>query len=162
MSDQSFTTAFSVDQTPQEAFDAITNVRGWWSEAIEGGTEKPDDEFTYRYQDVHHCKIRVVDAVPARRVTWLVLDNYFNFTEDNTEWNGTTINFEISEQDGKTAINFTHQGLVPEHECFDSCRDGWTFYINTSLRSLITTGKGRPNSLDGVDGRERSDIRASS
>ena len=39
MNDQNFTTAFSVDHTPEEAFDAISNVRGWWSEEIEGSVD---------------------------------------------------------------------------------------------------------------------------
>ena len=39
----------------------------------------------------------------------------------------------------------THQGLVPEYECFEICRDAWTSYIQNSLRNLIVTGKGQPN-----------------
>ena len=46
MSEPSFTAAFTVDQTPQQAFDAITNPRGWWSEEIEGTTDKAGEEFT--------------------------------------------------------------------------------------------------------------------
>jgi hypothetical protein len=46
MTSQNFTTTFSVDQTPQEVFEAIKNVRGWWSEEIEGSTDKVGDEFT--------------------------------------------------------------------------------------------------------------------
>jgi len=145
---QDFTTSFSVDQTPEEAFAAINNVRGWWSEEIEGGTDKLNDEFTYRYKDVHHCKIKLTEVIPGKRVVWLVLENYFNFTEDKTEWLGTEMCFEISENDGKTEIRFTHRGLVPEYECFEICSNSWGFYVNGSLRSLITSGDGQPNRSD--------------
>jgi hypothetical protein len=39
--ERNFTTTLPVERTPQEAFDAITNVRGWWSQEAEGlaGTE---------------------------------------------------------------------------------------------------------------------------
>ncbi|WP_216204429.1 SRPBCC family protein [Amycolatopsis aidingensis] len=147
MSDQSFTTAFLVKQSPREAYAAIVDVRGWWSEEIEGGAARPGDEFTYRYGEVHRCKIRVTEAIPDRKISWLVLDNYFNFIEHHTEWIDTTIHFDISEQDEEvTEVRFTHQGLHPGLACFDACSDGWTFYINGSLRNLIATGKGNPNS----------------
>jgi Activator of Hsp90 ATPase homolog 1-like protein len=141
----SYTTTFSVKQTPTEVFDAITNVRGWWSEEVDGGTARPGDEFTYRYEDKHRCRIRVTEAVAGRKVTWLVLDNYFDFTKDQTEWNDTAMSFEISASDGGTVVRFTHVGLVAEYECFDACSNAWSFYINGSLRSLITTGSGAPN-----------------
>jgi len=141
----SFTAAFCVDQTPCEVFHAINNVRGWWSEDIEGGTGKARDEFTYRYQDAHRCRIKVTELVPGERVTWHVLDNYFDFTRDKTEWKDTDIRFEITARDGKTEIRFTHVGLAPEHECFDVCSNSWDFYVCTSLRALIRTGHGLPN-----------------
>ena len=31
MISQSFTTSFSVDQTPEEVVKAVANVRGWWT-----------------------------------------------------------------------------------------------------------------------------------
>jgi predicted phosphohydrolase len=139
------TTSFTVDQTPAEAFAAITNVRGWWSEDIEGSTDKLDDEFTYRHEDVHRCKLRLTEVVPDQKVAWVVLDNYFNFTQDTTEWTGTEIIFEVSAKGNQTEVRFTHLGLVPEYECFDVCSNAWGSYINGSLRSLITTGKGQPN-----------------
>lgn len=145
MANQDFSTTFLVDQTPKEAFDAITNVRGWWSAEIDGGTAKLNDEFTYRYGEEHSCKMRLVEVIPDKKMVWLVLDNYFNFTKDKSEWIGDKIVFEISSKDNKTQVHFTHQGLVPEYECYDACYAGWSKYINHSLPELITTGKGQPN-----------------
>ena len=145
MQNQNFTTSFSVDQTPEEVFNAVNNVRGWWSEEIEGSTEKLNDEFTYHYKDVHSSQMKLIEVIPTKKVVWLVMDNHFNFTKDKSEWKGNKIIFEITEKDNKTQLQFTQLGLVPEYECYDICRDAWSNYIKNSLRSLITTGKGQPN-----------------
>jgi hypothetical protein len=145
MSDQDFTATITVDQTPAEAVKAIKNVRGWWSEQIEGSTDKVGDEFTYGYKDVHSCKMKLIEIIPQKRVAWLVVDNYFNFTKDKSEWMGTKIVFDVSRKDNVTEIRFTHEGLVPEYECFNICSKAWGSYINGSLWSLTRTGKGRPN-----------------
>src|SRR5712692_7140425 len=85
MNNQNFTTTFTVNQTPEEAFAAINNVRGWWSGEIEGSTDKPGDEFTYRYKDVHYSKQKITELIPGNKVVWLVLDGYLNFVEDKSE-----------------------------------------------------------------------------
>jgi hypothetical protein len=145
MSDQDFSATITVDQTPEEAIVAIKNVRGWWSEQIEGSTVKVGDEFTYRYKDVHSCKMKLIEIIPQKRVAWLVVENYFNFTKDKSEWKGTKIVFDVSRKDNVTEIRFTHEGLVPEYECFNICSKAWGSYINGSLRNLTRTGKGQPN-----------------
>ncbi len=145
MNTPDFTTTILVDQTPAAAFNAINNVRGWWSEEIEGSTDKLNDEFTYHYEDVHRCKMKLTEVIPGKKVVWLVLDNYFKFTKDKSEWKGTKIIFDIAKKDNKTEIRFTHLGLVPQYECYGICRDAWTNYIQNSLRGLIATGKGQPN-----------------
>ncbi len=145
MNTASFTTTLLVDQSPAHAFDAINNVREWWSEEIEGSTDKLNAEFKYHYEDVHRCQMKITEFIPGEKVVWLVMDNYFKFTKDNTEWTGTKIIFEISEKHNKTHIRFTHEGLVPAYECYPICRDAWSDYINNSLHKLITTGKGKPN-----------------
>lgn len=75
------------------------------------------------------------------------MDNHFAFTEDQTEWTGTTVTFDIAQEGNRTAVRFTHQGLTPAHECFEVCSTAWGFFVNSSLQSLITTGEGRPNRL---------------
>lgn len=149
MNNQDFTTTILVDQTSRQAFDAITNVRGWWSEEIDGGTAELNDVFLYHYKDVHICKVKLEEVVPEEKVTWRVLNNYFSFVEDKTEWTDTRITFDIFREDNKTAVRFTHWGLVPDYECYHVCFDAWSNYVNNSLRSLITTGKGTPNPKEG-------------
>jgi hypothetical protein len=73
------------------------------------------------------------------------LDGYLKFTEDTTEWTGTEITFDISRKAGRTEVRFAHVGLTSSSECFDSCSSAWAFYINSSLRNLIATGRGAPN-----------------
>jgi hypothetical protein len=152
MSNQNFTTAFSVYQTPDEAFAAIINVRGWWSDEIEGRTDKLGEEFTYRYEDIHYSKKEITELIPAKKVVWLVLNSSLNFVKNKTEWNGSKISFDIAKKGDKTEVRFTHVGLIPEFECYNDCSNAWGFYINTSLRSLITTGTGQPNEKEKGDG----------
>jgi uncharacterized protein YndB with AHSA1/START domain len=151
MKKQDFTTMFLAEATSQQVFDAVNNVRGWWSENIEGNTDKAGDIFTYHYQDVHICTIKITECIPGKRVVWHVLNNHFNFTKDKSEWKGTDVVFEIAEKDGKTQLTFTHQGLVPEYECYNVCHDAWMHYIQDSLKSLILTGKGKATPKDEGD-----------
>jgi hypothetical protein len=60
--------------------------------------------------------------------------------------------FEIEVRDGQTEIRFTHVGLVPEYECFDICSNSWDFYLYTSLRASIRTGRGLPNRKQPTNG----------
>ena len=145
MTASDFTTTILVDKSPKEVFNAINHVRGWWSEEIEGGTAQLNDEFTYHYEDVHKCRMRLIEVIPDKKVVWYVVENYFSFTKDKSEWQGTKIIFDISEKDNKTQVSFTHKGLVPEYECFEICKNSWTQYLHQSLFNLITTGKGQPN-----------------
>ena len=82
MTNQNFTTTFTVDQTPDEVFKGINNVRGWWSEEIEGTTDKLGAEFTYHDEDGPSLQDENNRIRPRQKVVWLVLDNYFDFTED--------------------------------------------------------------------------------
>jgi hypothetical protein len=140
-----YTLSFTVDQSPEEVFNAINDVRGWWSGEIDGSTDQLGAEFEYRYKDVHRTTQKITEWVPGRKVVWRVLKSHLNFVKDKSEWDGTEIVFEITPKADKTELRFTHVGLVPAFECYGGCSGAWGFYINDSLRSLITIGKGQPN-----------------
>jgi hypothetical protein len=144
MKTQDYTVSITVNATPPEAFKRINRVTKWWTENLEGSSQKLNDEFSVRFGDVHYSKQKLVEVIPDKKVVWLVTDSKLNFIKNKQEWTGTKISFEISEKDGQTQIQFTHRGLVPKIECFDACSNAWSDYINNSLQNLVNTGKGTP------------------
>lgn len=141
-----FTITLVVDQTQEEVFNAITNVRGWWSgfysEEITGNTEKQNDEFSFRAGGgAHYSKQKLIEVIPGKKIVWLVTDSELTFLEKKDEWTGTKIIFDISKKGSKTQLVFTHEGLVPEIECYNSCSPAWSMYVLEKLLPLITTGK---------------------
>ncbi len=145
MSSRDYTASFTVDQTPEEVFDAINNVRGWWSGEITGDTNKLGAEFSYCVQDVHLSKQKITEFAPGKRVVWRVLDADLSFTKDKSEWKGTEIVFEIARKDNETEVRFTHVGLVPEYECYSNCSNAWGLLVKGNLRRLIETGEVQPS-----------------
>jgi len=148
MENKDYKTSIVVATPADKVFNAINNVKGWWSENIVGETEKLNGEFFYHYKDVHLCKMRIIESVSNKKVVWLVLENEFNFTNDKSEWKDNKIVFEISAEGDKTRLDFTQIGLTPKYECFEICQDAWTSYIQGSLKNLIETGKGKPNTKE--------------
>jgi hypothetical protein len=138
-----FTTTIIVDNPPGEVFNAINNVRGWWQGQIEGITDKPNEDFTYRMEEIHFSKQKIVELIPNKKVVWEITDSQLNFVNDKTEWTGTRIVFDVTELGSKTQLRFTHQGLVPKFECYGDCSNAWEQLVQQSLFSLITSGKGK-------------------
>ena len=145
MKSQNYTTAFSVDKSPEEAFAAINNVRGWWSGEINGTTDKPGAEFTYRVADVHRSVQKITEFLPGKKIVWHVVDANLSFVKDKNEWKNTDIIFEISRKGDKTEVRFSHVGLVPDYECYKDCSNAWSMLVNGNLRKLIETGKDQPS-----------------
>lgn len=142
--EQDFNTSIKVSQSPQEVFDSINNVRGWWTENLDGDTHNLNDEFEVRFGDVHYSKQKLTAVIPGEKVVWLITASKLTFVKDQTEWTGTNIIFDITRNGDQTEVRFTQQGLTPLFECYGGCSNAWTDYIQNSLYSLITTGKGKP------------------
>ncbi|PJJ84504.1 SRPBCC family protein [Mucilaginibacter auburnensis] len=141
MDTNDFTTAITVDQSPEQVFDAVISPQQWWSGQFEGSTKQLNDEFTYRYKDMHYSKQCVTEFMPNKKVVWQVTDSNLSFLEDKHEWTGSKIVFEISHVGDKTQLKFTHYGISPAVECYDACSNAWSQLIQQSLYGFITTGK---------------------
>lgn len=142
-----YTFVIETSETPKNTFETLLNVRSWWSglysETIEGNTDKRYDEFIFRAGGgAHYSKQKLVELIPGKKIVWLVTDSNLSFLEKPNEWTGTKICFEISKQENKTQVRFTHMGLVPEIECYDSCSGAWSQYLQQFLLPLLTKVKG--------------------
>ena len=147
MKNKNFTTTLIVDQTPEEVFNVVRNVRGWWSgyysEEIKGDTEELNDEFSFRAGGgAHYSRQKLIEVIPNKKIVWLVTDSELDFLEKKDEWTGTKIIFDISTKVNKTQLVFTHDGLMPEIECYNACAPAWSQYLHNKLLPLITSGKG--------------------
>ncbi len=141
MNDQSYSTTFLVDQSPQDVFSAVNKVRNWWSGEIDGDTDKLGGSFTYTVPGIHYSKQTITELIPGAKVVWHVSDASLTFVNDKGEWIGTDIIFEISRKDRQTELRFTHRGLVPDFECHEACSNAWSLLVGGNLLKLITTGK---------------------
>jgi len=147
MKTQDLTITMQVDQTPEEVFNAIRNVRGWWSgyysEDITGDTEQLNDVFSFRAGGgAHYSRQKLIEVIPKKKVVWLITDSKLDFLEKKDEWTGTKVSFDISTKGNKTELVFTHEGLTPEIECYNACAPAWSQYLQNKLLPLIANGKG--------------------
>jgi len=145
---KNFTSTIIVDKDATTAFNAIKNFRSWWSEDIEGNTDILDETFFYHYKDIHLCKLKLIEIIPDKKLIYQVIDNEFSFTKNKSEWKNTKLVFDIIPEGSNVRIIFTHEGLVPQYECYNICREAWTNYIQNSLQNYIAKGKGEPNPKD--------------
>jgi Activator of Hsp90 ATPase homolog 1-like protein len=153
MENQHYTASIEVVSTPQEVFNHINNVSQWWAKSasksasgmqteFEGQSTKLNDEFIMRSGDRHFSKQKLIEVIPLKKVVWLVTDSKLNWIEkDKTEWTNTRMVFEITKKGDKTVLHFTHEGLVPQKECYSACSQGWNFFIKDRLFNLIIHGE---------------------
>ena len=138
MTKSDFTATFSVDQTPEEVFAAINDVRSWWTGEMDGRTDALGARFTYSHKDIHRTTHEIVELVPGKRVVWRVVSSHLSSFANTHEWDGTDIVFDIAANGDKTDVRFTHVGLAPAVECYDRCSRAWSFFVMDSLKKRIT------------------------
>ena len=143
MKQEDYHCSILADVSPKEAFDNINHVSAWWTENIEGRSEKLNDIFTVHFGETF-VTFKIIETAPYKKITWFVTDCNLHWLKDKKEWNNTKISWEISAENSSTKIDMTHIGLVPGIECYNDCEKGWDHYILDSLFKLITTHKGIP------------------
>jgi hypothetical protein len=137
-----FKAMIEVEESPDAVFNSIKDVSKWWSKDFEGKSSKLNDEFVICHPGRHYSKQKLVEVIPGKKIVWLVTESELSWLEkDKAEWTDTKMIFEIGFKGNKTTLQFTHEGLIPEKECYAMCEKGWNMVIREWLFSFITNGK---------------------
>jgi hypothetical protein len=138
---ESFSTSIEVSKSPHHVFNCIREVPKWWSRDFEGSSSQLDDEFIIHHPGAHFSKQRLVELIPDQKMVWQVTESNLTWLQkDKQEWTNTRMIFELTAKGDKTVLHFTHEGLVPEKECYARCEEGWTMVIKDRLFQFITNG----------------------
>lgn len=143
MTKQDYRISISALVSASEAYDKISRVSEWWATDFEGSARNFGDLFTVRFGETY-VDFKITEAVPGSKVVWHVTNCYLPWLKDKTEWNGTSVVFEVSTRESETTVTMTHEGLVPEVECFEACEQGWNHHFGESMKQFLTDGHGMP------------------
>ncbi len=137
MDNKDYRRSFTANVTAKKAFDNIVNVAGWWTSSFKGSAKNVNDVFGVTFGETK-VDFKVIEAVPYKRLVWLVTDCYLDWLKNKTEWTGTKLVWDILEEKNSVRIDMTHLGLVPGIECYKDCEAGWNQYLGESLPKLIS------------------------
>ena len=143
MENKNYHKSIMVNASAEEAIKKISQVNLWWKKDFSGSAEKLNDKFKVLFGEPSFVDFVVSEFVPGKKLGWKVIDCYLPWFQDKKEWNNTEVDFQLSEENGTTKIDFTHIGLVPEVECYDVCEKGWNEHIDTLVK-FINEGNGLP------------------
>ena len=142
MEKKNFQSSITAGIDANETTKRISKVPEWWGITFSGNSEKQNDKFVIKMGGDSFFNFTITELIPGKKVVWLVTDCYMPWYANKKEWTNTKLVFDLSENNGGTAVNFTHDGLTPDVECYKDCEPGWTHWIQTSLFSYLTKGKG--------------------
>ena len=141
---ESFKVAIEVAKPARDVFRCITSdVAKWWGgKDLSGGTTQLHDEFVIDHPGTHYSKQKIVELIPDKRIVWLVTESGLSWLKKSDEWTDTRMIFELAGRGDHTILEFTHEGLTPDKECYARCsREGWGIVIKEWLFDFITLGR---------------------
>ena len=138
---KSYEHTITVNLAPNIIFDAITQEMSiWWTEmtSVVNGvgdktTAKFEDGTTWSFEVVKFEKDKFIElhCYEANHI------HPVTTPEMRTEWENTTLMFDIVPRDGNTDIHFAHVGLTPEINCYDICRSGWDYFFGSAFYAYL-------------------------
>jgi uncharacterized protein YndB with AHSA1/START domain len=115
-------------------YNAVTTQEGlsqWW---LPDTNAKAELEFIneFRVGTKFINKMKVIDLQPDKRAEWECMN-------DNDEWTGTHIIFEIEEKEGVCYLHFKQTGWKAQTEFYGNCSFHWARHL-IMLKHYCETG----------------------
>jgi uncharacterized protein YndB with AHSA1/START domain len=129
--------------TSQDAvYQALTTTEGlagWWTKDVRGDGDV-GGVLQFRFDlgggESGGFDMSVLEAKPAERVLWEVVDG-------PAEWIGTKVSWDLRTEGEYTIIMFAQRGWREPVEFMHHCSTKWATFL-MSLKSLLETGSGAP------------------
>lgn len=132
---------FHIDAPRTDVFKAISTIDGlskWWTTQTTGNAEM-GGVIQFRFGDMGP-DMKVTEVKPNKCVSWKCIDSQ--------GWDGHIFSFELSDNEGKTRVRFSHDGWKEQDDFYAHCCFSWGRYME-SLRQLCQTGKGEAFGSEG-------------
>ncbi len=127
---------FHIDASKQNVFKAISSIEGlrsWWTIQTKGDANI-EGTIQFDFGETIGPKMKVIKLEPDHEVIWKCVAS-------NHGWVDHTFVFLLDEHDGKTRVQFEHNGWKEQNEFYGICNFSWGRYL-LSLRKYCETGKG--------------------
>jgi uncharacterized protein YndB with AHSA1/START domain len=120
------------------ALATIDGLAGWWTSTT-SGESAPGKTIDFRFNQ-HVARMRVDELERNKSVAWTCVD-------ETGDWRDTRIKFDLTEEDGRTTLRFSHARWKEANDLMAHCSMKWATFL-LSLRELAEGGKGRPFPYD--------------
>ena len=109
-----YSVAIKVAKSSNEVFNLLIDLTKWWPEEFIGENINLNSVFILKTEEGHYSKNKVIEYIPNEKVVWIVTES--RRKEDDFDWTGTEMIFEIKPKNLYTEIIFTYDGVVLKNE----------------------------------------------
>lgn len=131
-------------QNVYAALSTTQGIAGWWTKDTSGiseiGKSISVHFFSLDAQELGSMQMTVKALEPNQKIHW-------EFTAGPQEWIGTTVSFNLQQQDGYTIVLFGHRNWREEVEFKAHCSMKWAVFL-LSLKDFVESGTGNPSPND--------------
>lgn len=119
-------------------YQALTTQEGLAATWTQNLVVKPETGFIneFDFNDNYATKMKVVELQEDKRVYWDCIDS-------DPEWIGTSVSFDLAEQNSVTTVELRHLNWKEVTEFYRACNYNWGMFLY-SLKSYVEEGEGLP------------------